>query len=207
MSDTLAQLVTKLQALLIGTATTVTTATCTAGIRQALLKMNLEAPQHAAETQDTVSEQYEYALEDLSALAVTDVLLEGTDTYADYNLSLKYDPYFEDDCPHIRLRTPQGSGRTLIIRYTKPYTINGLDSETVSTLPALYDTILLDGAGWQTCLVLAAGHIETINMNVGVTENFQKMAEYFRIAFEAGLANIGRRPAVRSEPVVYGWGV
>ena len=65
-------------------------------------------------------------------------------------------------------RTPQADGSTLIIRYTKPYTINGLDSATASsTLPALYDVVLLDGAAWQACLVRAAGRIETINMNHG----------------------------------------
>ena len=207
MSDTLAQLVTKLQALLLGDATTFTTATCTAAIRQALKTFNLDAPQHAAETQDAVTDQYEYELEDLSALTVVDVLLEGTDTYADYNIPLKYDWYFEDDRPHIRLKSPQQNGDTLIVRYTKPYTINGLDSETVSTLPALYDVILLDGAAWQACLVRAAGRIETINMSENVTANFERMAEYFRIAFEAGLASVGRRPAPVSERARYAWEV
>ncbi len=78
MSDTLTQLVTKLQALLLGDADTFSTATCTAAIRQALKQLNLTVPQHAAETQDAVSEQYEYELEDGSALTVIDVLLQGT---------------------------------------------------------------------------------------------------------------------------------
>lgn len=205
MSDTLAQLVTKLQALLMGSATTISTATCTAGIRQALLKINLAAPHHAAEVIDAVAEQYEYELSVSTALTIVDVLLQGTDTYNDYNVSLKFDPYFEDDRPFFRLRTPQSSDNHLIVRYTEPYTISGLDSETSSTLPALYDVILLDGAAWQTCLVLAAGHIETINMNVDVTASFERMAEYFRVAFEAGLANVGRRPFPRSEVSKIAW--
>jgi hypothetical protein len=205
MSVTLAQLVTKLQALLIGSATTITTATCTAGIRQTLLKMNLAIPMHAAETLDAVSEQYEYEIAEGTALEIVDVLLQGTDTYNDYNISLPFDAYFEDDRPFFRLRSPQASGSTLIARYTMPYTINGLDSATVSTLPALYDVVLLDGAAWQTCLVLAAGHVETINMNDDVTDKFTKMAGYFRTAFEAGLANLGRRPFPRSEPSSAAW--
>ena len=205
MTDTLAQLITKLQALLIGTPTTITTATCTAGIRQALLKMNLEAPQHAAELIDAVSEQLEYEISDSSVISIVDVLLQGTDTYNDYNTPLLFDPYFEDDRPFFRLRAPQADGSVLIARYTIPYTINGLDGATASTLPALHDAILLDGAGWQTCLVLAAGHVETINMNVDVTANFEKMAEHFRWAFVAGLANIGRRPTPRAEQADFGW--
>src|SRR5512136_613877 len=74
MSDTLAQLITKLQALLLGDSTTFSTDTCTAAIRQALLKLNLAIPQRAAETQSAVSEQYENELEDIKALTIVDVL-------------------------------------------------------------------------------------------------------------------------------------
>jgi hypothetical protein len=205
VSDTLAQLITKLQALLLGDSDTFSTATCTAAIRQALKDLNLAIPQHAAETQDAAAEQYEYELEDQTALQVADVLLEGTDTYADLNTSLGFDFYFEDDRPFIRLRTPQADGDTLIIRYTKPYTINGLDSETSSTMPALYDVVLLDGAAWKACLIRSAGRIETINMNTEVSKNFQAMAEHFRIAFQAGLANLQRRKFPVSEPVDQSW--
>ena len=155
MSDTLAQLVTKLQALLMGTSTTITTATCTAGIRQALLKMNLTVPLYAADTVDAESDHYDYELEELTALQVVDVLLEGDDPENEVNLSLPFDAYFEDDRPHFRLRYPQSTGQTLIVRYTMPHTINGLDSETNSTMPAFYDAVLLDGAAWQVCMVLS----------------------------------------------------
>ncbi len=207
MTDTLTQLITKLQALLLGDSTTFTTATCTAAIRQALEVINLTTPQRAAETQDAVTDQYEYELEDSAALTIFDVLLEGTDTYEDFNVSLMFDAYFEDDRPHIRLRTPQQTGDVLIIRYTKPYTINGLDSETDSTLPALYDVVLLDGAAWKACLVRAAGRIETINMNQDVTKNFAEMARHFESAFRQGLEVLARRPAPRSEPSSIGWNV
>jgi hypothetical protein len=205
MTDTLTQLVTKLQALLLGDSTTFSTATCTAAIRQALKQLNLSIPGHAAETIDAVSEQYEYELSDSTALEIVDVLREGLDTYADINISLEFDGYFEDDRPFFRLRTPQANGITLIARYTKPYIISGLDSQTSSTLPALYDVVLLDGAAWQACLVRAAGRIETINMNQDVSVNFARMAEHFRQAFEFGLANLARRRFPRSEPVPHGW--
>lgn len=154
MSDTLTQLVAKLQALLLGDSTTFSTTTCTAAIRQALKQLNLTIPAHATETIDAVSEQYEYELSDSKALEIVDVLREGLDTYADINISLDFDGYFEDDRPFFRLRAPQSAGTTLIARYTNPYTISGLDSETSSTLPALYDVVLLDGApgrpAWST---------------------------------------------------------
>jgi hypothetical protein len=205
MLDTLTQLIAKLQALLLGDATTFSTATCTAAIRQALKHLNLTNPQHAAETIDAVSEQYDYELADLSALNIVDVLREGSDTYNQYNISLSFDAYFEDDRPCFRLRNPEADGTTLIARFTKPYTINGLDSETDSTMPALYDVVLLDGAAWQACIVRAAGTIETINMNVDVAPNFAKMAEHFRLAFDCGLATLARRRFPQSEPRSHGW--
>ena len=205
MSDTLTQLIAKLQALLLGDSTTFTTATCTAAIRQAFKQLNMTIPAHLAETQDVVAEQYEYELEDLTALQVVDVLLEGTDTYQEYGTSLRFAPFFEDDRPGFRLHQPQANGRTLIIQYTAPYTINGLDSATVSTMPALYDVVLLDGAAWMACLVRAAGRIETINMNQNVPANFEKMANHFKQAFEAGLANLARRQFKPAQPRLQGW--
>lgn len=205
MSDTLAQLVVKLQALLLGDATTFTTATCTAAIRQALKDLNLAVPAHAADLVDAVSEQYEYELADSTALAIVDVLRQGLDTYADYNIPLDFDAYFEDDRPFFRLHTPQADGSILIVRYTLPYTINGLDSATDSTLPPLYDVVLLDGAAWQACLVRAAGRIETINMNEEVSKNFAIMADHFKLAFELGLARLGMRKFPVSQPDRRSW--
>lgn len=205
MSDTLAQLVTKLQALLLGDSTTFTTATCTSAIRQALKVLNLTVPYHAADVIDAVSEQYEYELADSTALQIVDVLRQGTDIYADYNISLDFDAYFEDDRLFFRLRTPEATGTTLIVRYTMPYTINGLDSATVSTLPALHDVVLLDGAAWQACLIRSAGTIETINMNIKVAENFALMATHFKTAFLCGLSNLGRRRFPTSVPDTRSW--
>jgi hypothetical protein len=153
-------------------------------------------------------------LSDGTALEIVDVLREGLDTYADVNIRLDFDGCFEDDRPFFRLRAPQAGGTTLIARYTKPYTISGLDNSTSSTLPALYDVVLLDGAAWQACLVRAAGRIETINMNSNVSPNFERMADHFRQAFELGLNDLGRRRFPRSactsaagtgEPVTRGW--
>ncbi len=137
MTDTLAQLVTKLQALLLGDSTTFTTATCTAAIRQAFKQLNMTIPAHAAEIVAAVTSQYEYELTDQTALQIVDVLLEGTDTYQDYNVSLPFDAYFEDDRPFFRLHIPYSTGQNFIVRYLKPYIISGLDSETSSTLPPL----------------------------------------------------------------------
>jgi hypothetical protein len=204
MTDTLVQLTAKLQALLLGDVTTFSVATCTAAIRQALKDLNINVPCHAAELVTANSGEYEYELTDGEALDIVDVLRQGTDAYNDFNRSLAFDFYFEDDRPFFRLQNPEGSTSTLIVRYTKPYTINGLDSQTVSTLPVFYDAVLLDGAAWRACLVRAAGRIETINMNANVSANFSKMAETFKTMFEEGIAFLNRRRFPTSMPVLGG---
>jgi len=206
MADTLAQLIVKLQALLLGDATTFTTATCTAAIRQALKDLNLTIPMYAADTVVAVAEQYEYELEESNALQILDVLRQGLDTYSDNNISLSFDGYFEDDRPFFRLRVPQSDGIILIVRYTLPYTINGLDSSSDSTLPPLHDVVLLDGAAWQACIVRAAGRIESINMNVDVSDHFSQMASHFKLAFDLGLANLAKRNPPPGRPDSRIWG-
>jgi len=206
MTQTLSQLTDSLQALLNDDGTYFPDALCAAAIRQALKELNLAIPQHAAATVEAVAEQYEYEFEESNALDILDVLRQGTDTYADYNLSLDFDRYFEDDRPFFRLRSPEAEGQLLIIRYTAPYTINGLDGETDSSLPAFYDPVLLDGAAWQACLVRASSRVEALNFNADVIRQYQQLAEHFRITFQNGLARLGQRKASVSEPDRRGWG-
>jgi len=76
---------------------------------------------------------------------------------------LSYDDYFEDVVPVIRLRSARTDpSEFLVVRYSLPYTVNGLDSATESTLPAFFDPILLDGACYYACLIRAAGRVETV---------------------------------------------
>lgn len=187
MTDTLTQLITKLQALLLDDGTRFDTTTCTAAIRQALKCFNIAAPIHAGDLVTPVTGQKEYELDVPTALQVVDVLRQGKDSYLEDHVSLDFDHYFEDGRPFFRLRVSEPATNTLIVRYTFPYTIYGLDGATDSTLPALFDVILLDGAAWQACLIRAAGRIETINMNEGVSDPWQVAAEHFKESFTIGL--------------------
>ena len=152
MADTLAQLVDKLQTLLMSNLTIFNDHVCESAIRQSLLALNQVIPLNAATTVDAVSSQYEYELDDPAADLVVDVLRQGTDTYLDENVSLNFDAYFEDDRPFFRLHSPLSTGTTLIVRYTKPHTISGLDGETDSTLTHAQEVVLIDGAAWRACL-------------------------------------------------------
>jgi hypothetical protein len=188
MTDTLTQLISKVQALLLDDTSRFTTVTCTAAIRQALKLFNQCAPIHAGDLVDTVEGQKEYELDVPTAMDIVDVLRQGKDAYGEDHVSLDFDKYFEDGRPFFRLRIAEPTSNTLIVRYTIPHTISGLDSSTDSTLSALFDVILLDGAAWQACLIRAAGRIEAINLNDDVPDPWQDVAKHFKQSFYTGLA-------------------
>jgi len=196
MTQTLTQLVSQVQAMFIDDGTRFTVPTITAAVRQALKDFNAAAPVRAAETQAVVSGQYEYELTDMTAMQVLDVLLEGTDTVQENHIPLAYNPFFEDGRAWIRLQTPLGSGN-LIIRYTIPLTVSGLDSATESTLQALWDAVLLDGACYYSCVIRAASRIEVVNLNANVPDPWQAIADHYQQVFQVGLLLATQQPAAR----------
>lgn len=208
MADTLAQLTDKLQALLLDDGTIFADATCTAAIRQALKTLNLRVPIHAAVTIAVVADQYVYELTAADAgatpLAIYDVLLEDT-ILSDYEHPLEFDSYSEDERLFFRLRTAQGSG-TLLVRYTVAHTINGLDSETETTLTPIAEVVLLDGAAEQACILAAAGKAEANNLDPNTADAYRKAASRFNSAFAQGLKalEVSHRTA-KSQPSVGAW--
>ena len=182
--------------MFIDDGTRFTAATITAAVRQALKDFNAAAPVRAAETQAVVSGQYEYELTDQTTIQILDVLLEGTDTAQENHTPLAFTPFFEDGRAWIRLQVPLGSGN-LIFRYTTPHTISGLDAASESTLAALWDAVLLDGACYYSCLARAASRIEVVNLNANVPDPWQAIAGTYRQAFLDGLQLATRQPAAR----------
>jgi hypothetical protein len=207
MSKSLAQLITTTQALLLDDGTHFSTATVTAAIRAALKDFNRAAPVWAGTLMDVVSGQKEYVLNSsdfATLLDVQSVLLRGTDTLHEYSAELAHDFYFEDNAPVIRLRMAEANGY-LIVRYSQPNTISGLDSATESTVPAYFDDTLTDGACYWSCVIRSTGRVETINLNQGVSENLGEIKEFYRQAFAAGLIQAARRKSPVSEPNTAAW--
>jgi hypothetical protein len=207
MAKSLTTLIADAQAMLLDDGTRFTTATVTAAIRNALKDFNRAAPIFAGELVDVVSGQKEYALNSSAfdnLIDIHSVLKQGTDANLENNIELTFDGYFEDAAPFIRLRSAQSSGY-LIVRYTIPYTVSGLDSEVASTLPAYWDNTLLDGACYYSCLIRSVGRVETINLNQGVPNELQQALSFYRQAFQLGLAMASRRKPPVSEPNGFAW--
>jgi hypothetical protein len=209
MSDSLATLTTRLQALMLDDGTLFNNAACEAAIRQALDMVNFNIPINAGATIEAVGGQYEYELTEAIAgaepLEIIDVLLADR-SGGEADTSLDFDSYIEDERWFFRLHSPQAGGDTLIVRFTQPHTINGLDGEVESTLPASTVPLLLDGAAAELCRMAAAARAEANNVDPNVPEHYTRAAQHFERAFRAGLlAVVARRPAPRSEPDRRAW--
>lgn len=207
MTKTLTEIITNVQALLLDDGTRFSTATVTAAVRSALKEFNQRAPVYAGTLVDVVSGQKEYVLNSTdfdNLIEVFAVLKQGTDEHLENNIELEHDAYFEDGVPVIRLRQSETSGY-LIVRYTIPNTVSGLDSATESTLPAFYDNTLIDGACYWACVVRSTGRVEPINLNDGVTKNLIESMKFYRKAFDYGLAQAAKRRLPVSEPSVTAW--
>lgn len=205
MTNTLTQLIARVQAQLIDDGTRFTTATCTAALRATLKNVNERAPINAGTRIDVVASQKEYELtdEDSRAMSILDVL-EWDDEGEDHT-PIAYDAYNEDERLFFRLRTALNSGE-ILARYTIPHTISGLDSETESTPSTRLDQIIIDGACAEAIAYRAASRIETINLQQGVSDNYREAMQHFRTAYELGIsAYIRDRRSPISEPSTAAW--
>lgn len=205
MSLALSALIDNTQAALGDAAGTYfTDAIVTAAIRAALSEINERAPVHAGDILDVVANQKVYEVSDIDERAtdLLDVLKDDADGEDDQ--PLKFDTYWEDARLWFRLRTAETSGQ-LIVRYTIPHTINGLDSETTSTLPAAHDQYLVFGAAYHACIIRATTRVEANNLDAAFRTNYQSIAEKHRAEFDKALNKMSQQKAPVGEPRTDAW--
>lgn len=206
MSDTLTQLIAKVQASLGDDGTYFTTAIVTAAARKALREMNEKYPVNAGTLIDAVTDQHEYTLSDVDFTNLIDVIgVWLNDTDGDQDIALDYDSYFEDNAPAIRLRVAQSADELLLVRFTTPQTINGLDSETESTLPAWLDPLLVDGISYHALLIRGASRVETNNLSKSTPKDYLEIKATLKEAWLNGLAKLAARRLPVSQPNTAAW--
>ena len=211
MSSTLTALIAKLQAQLLDNGTLFSTPTATVAFREALRKFNIAAPIHAATLIDVVQGQKEYALNDPTIGTLFEI--EGVwlkDAVAEEDKPLIHDFYFEDNAPFIRLRDAQassgGSGTAqLIIRYTTPHTIAGLDSSSDGILTADQEQVIIDGACFEAINVRRTSLVEGYNLSPNVIAQYESAAVSYSQAFQLGLLRYSARRSAVGAPDDHAW--
>jgi hypothetical protein len=201
MADTLTQLIAKVQILLLDSGTNYSTATCTAAIRQALKDYNKFAPVNDQALLDGIASQHIYPLSDPEYTGLLDVLGVWRNDDNEIETPLEYEFYWEDNAPVIRLACAQAEAEAnIMVRYNIPNTINGLDTATESTLTPYYDQVIVDGGAYYAICIRSCGRIEPINLNRDVAKNLRDSATAYKLAFDAGLAEAGRRRPRAAQP-------
>jgi hypothetical protein len=206
MTASLTTLISRAQATLADDGTIFTTAMLTAAARLALSDFNLRAPVHAATLIDAVTDQHEYELTDEDPLAISIIdILHQDDDEQEFDVSITYDDYSEDERLFFRLRVPLDTGEIIIARYTIPHTISGLDSAVESTIPDSQDTTLLYGICYHAMCIRSADRVETINLAPAVVANYQNVTTRFLNQFERGLAKAAEKRSGVGEPDTRAW--
>ena len=205
MPENLTTLTTRIRAQLIDDGTLFSTATCTAAVRQALQLFNQAAPVYAVALVDVVSGQLEYELDAVNFPGLLDILdVLEYDALAYDHRPVSFVGYWEDNLPWVRLTAPAGSAQ-LLVSYTVPHTVDGLDGETVSTMTTGQDQVLVDGACAAAIHIRAASRVETINLAPDVVERYRLSAGHFEAVFNLGLVRYAGRPAARLAPDTRAW--
>lgn len=205
MTDTLAQLLDKVQAQLLDDGKRYPDAALTVAVRSALAALNQSAPRKLTVEADGVDNSLLYEMGDLdaSALNVLGVWLKST--MDDCHTPLVFDVMWGDGALFFRLRESVTGSDTLLVSYTSPHTLNGLDSATTSTLPAWRDQVLVDGACAFACANRATYLAESVNVNKDVVNELRKSAAHFNAQFIRGLADMAKEPSTVAEPSTAAW--
>lgn len=207
MSDSLTTLIAKVQALLLDDATRFSTATVTAALRQALKEYNQVGPVFSGDEIEIVSGQYIYNINSLHADLISCLGVWKVNTSNDMDTPLGYEFFWEDNQPFIQLKVAQGSG-DLLVKYTIPNTINGLDSEVESTVPGYFDDVLVAGGVMHSIEIRATGRIETINLNQDVSDNWLDTHSKWVTIYQTGLMEVAKRTGYTYIiPEIYTWRV
>jgi len=207
MSDNLTALISRVQIQLLDDGTLFSTATVTAAIRSALGEWNAVAPVILADLIAVVDTQLTYELtggDFTNVLDILDVLKNDDD--GELDIPLDYDDFFEDNRPWIRLRQSESSG-DLLIRFTQPHAINGLDAKVESTMTADQDQVLVDGACAHAIEIRLMKPIESINLNQasGITTAYERASVRYFAVFHAGMGRYASRKPPVSEKRATNW--
>ena len=88
------------------------------------------------------------------------------------------------------------------VHYTAIHTLNGLNSETVTTLPNLYDTTLVQGAAAYAALIRAISRTEKLNIDGWTPRRLNDWGNTLLKQFTDALKAIARQRAARASGVI-----
>lgn len=212
MSSTLAQLRDRVEQILFDTGNSIwSTGAIDEALRLALHEYTLAAPLHIEALLTLPGDGREIALDSLTDLLnVTEIWWPYNSTSAETwppNRITGYRIYWDDARPVLILDSPDSDqpqqNDELRIWYTRPQTIQNLDSAAVTTLPTQHESIIVLGAAGFAALSRAIDRTGELNIDPKVSENARIWANARIMQFRDYLERIAHH-APRSGPSISG---
>ena len=100
--------------------------------------------------------------------------------------------FFHDALPtlHFSGRVYPKAGQTLHLTYAARHSLQGLDGAVETSLPAAYETALVNGAAGQACLLHAARLVESYGARSDETSRWMEISRLRLDEFERTLNNL-----------------
>ena len=195
--STLAQLITRVQALLADDGTLFTTTIVTEALRHALEDYTAASPLQRETVLTLPGAGREIALSSLTdLLGVSSVWWPYDSTGSEQwppNRVKGLRLWWDDGLPVLFLTTLLGAqpqtDDELRLWYTLPHTIQNLDSEAVTSPSTSHQTQLVRGAAGYACLSRGTAKNETA-ANAQLTVNYGTLAQFFLAQFQLFIENL-----------------
>ena len=214
--STLAQLEARLAARLVDAANLVwSTATLDEALRSALAEYSAAVPLTAETVITLPGAGREIALSGLAdLLSVSEVWWPFATTGAEVwppNQVAGFRVYWDDAQPVLFLSSKSGSqpqlGDGLRLWYTKPHTIQNLDSAAITTVFASHESGLVGGAAGYAAGSETLNQVGTVRLDPSEVPELRTWAAERLREFRAWLASIKAGAPTHGEPYGPGWGL
>ena len=166
----------------------------------ALRDFNRTSPAEVVGTISAVDDQYEYSLSTLTGLlTITRVIYPYDDSDTDYPM-IEVTPDVYADVLTMPAHLSMDDAYKIRVFYTKPHTVNGLESETSTTIDDADRDLLALGAVAYAAKMYARYSVNRINRSSWTQRQWQEYSAWSMDQFRDGLHGMRLRGLYRTRP-------
>ncbi len=165
-----------------------------AALRRALDDIDLRLPNIAEYQQVVTTAGRDQPLSGLAGcryiVSVAPPLVNETESILEPETHFSY--YLKDGAPTLHFMgsyTPQ-VGDVLTVHYAARYTIEGFEGEGATTLPAAFESALVNGTAAEACFLRAGSIAERYGTHPSETLRLMEIGHIWRETFERGLSGL-----------------
>jgi hypothetical protein len=171
------------------------------GIRQALHEYSKTRPVRAVSTLDISSDGREIDVSSITGLlSVTEIWCDYTSSDPEFPANVRAFQHWRDEGKiYVTDDYEPSSGDVVRVFYTRLQTLNGLDSETSTSVPLEDETLIATGAAGFAATGRAIDLTERVTLDRLTAQQVRAWGLAKLQEFRAGLKTVARRMAVESK--------